>query len=68
MTTKKLNSVKRICWLSVYPNTFNSVLAAAEDKLGSMLDTMTAAQIAAVLELCYLQYSEGQFKGFCDYR
>ena len=68
MTNRKLKAVERLCWVSDYPLTFKSVLDAATEYLGPVLDTMSAAQIAAIIEFAYLQHDKGYYAGFLDYR
>lgn len=68
MTTRKLKAVERICWVSDYPIAFKSVLDAVSESLGPVLDTMSAAQIAAVIEFGYSQHNKGVYAGFLDYR
>lgn len=60
MTTRKYNAVKRLCALSSFSLTFNAVFNAAVDHFGESLDTMTAAQIASILEFGYAQHTHGE--------
>lgn len=60
MTTRKYNAIKRLCALSSFGLTFNAVFNAAAAQLGPILDTMTAQQIAAVLEFGYQQHTHGE--------
>lgn len=58
MTTRKYNAIERLCALSGL--TFVAVYNAAVAQLGPVLDTMTAAQIAALLEFGYQQHTHGE--------
>lgn len=60
MTTKKYNAVERLCNISQYSQTFKSVFDAATEHFGDMLDSMTAAQIAAIIEFGYAQHHHGE--------
>lgn len=60
MTTRKYNAIKSVCMLSIYPATFDSLLKAAQEHFGDMLNSMTARQIAALLEFGYSQHRQGE--------
>ena len=60
MTTRKYNAVAKACALSSLPQTFQAVYNAAVNQFGPILDTMTAKQIAAVIEFGYQQHTHGE--------
>lgn len=59
MTTRKYNTVRKLCSISRLDRTFSDVLKAAESHFGDMLESMTAAQIAGIIEFGYCQHVHG---------
>lgn len=60
MTTRKENAVMKYTYLAKFPATFAAVMKAAKQELGLALETMTARQIAAVIEFGYQQHTHGE--------
>lgn len=60
MTTRKYNAVAQWTDLSKFPLTFKALMDAVSKQLGPILDTMTAQQIAAVIEFGYSQHTHGE--------
>lgn len=60
MTTRKYNAVKKQCGVSAFPSIFDAVYNAAVSLLGDTLNTMTAKQIASIIEFGYSQHTHGE--------
>ncbi len=60
MTTRKYNAVASYTDLAKFPLTFKALMDAATKQLGPVLDTMTARQIAAVIDFGYSQHTHGE--------
>lgn len=60
MTTNKYNRVAKCTYLSKYPETFRAIMDAAQKQFGKVLDSMSARQIAGVLEFGYAQREYGE--------
>ena len=58
MTKEKYDMIRENTYLDGY--TFNWIYRSLENSLN--LDTFTAKQIAAVMEVCYQQYTDGYFQ------
>ena len=58
MTKEKYDMIRENTYLDGY--TFNWIYRSLENSLN--LDTFTAKQIAAVMEGCYQQYTDGYFQ------
>lgn len=59
MTTRKYNAVRKLCSISRLDRTFNDVLKAMQEHFGDMLESMTAKQIAYIIEFGYCQHVHG---------
>lgn len=67
MTTRKYNAVRRNCALGDLPNTFDDLCRLVAWYLGDMTETLTAKQLAAIIELSHDQHIDGQYYALKNY-
>ncbi len=66
MTAEKFNAIKENCKRADKAGKFDEIFKNAQLSLALVIDTMTAEQIAAVIEFGFSQYLEGKIDGIAD--